>query len=174
MRYVACACVITALFLAPPAVAADTPLISLGLGGTDVLGHQSRSAVDVRLEYRSALSLLPIFDDTFKVQPWAGIETSSRQSIWGGGGIQVEIPLGPHWVLTPNIGIGAYGQGNGKDLGSVFEIRSSFEGGFVFDNGSRLVAALSHMSNAGVTKHNPGTESAMISFQVPLTSLIGH
>ena len=85
----------------------------------------------------------------------------------------LEVPLGRHWVLTPNIGVGAYGQGNGKNLGSVFEIRSTFEGGYVFDNGTRLVASFGHTSNAGVAKHNPGTEAALISIQVPLASLIG-
>ncbi len=174
MRYIACACLITALLLALPASAADVPLISLGIGGTDILADQSRAAVGFRLDYRSALSLLPFFDAYFKLQPWAGIETTSRQSIWGGGGIQLEVPLGPHWVLTPNAGVGAYGQGNGKDLGSVVEFRSTFEGGYVFDNGTRLVASFSHMSNAGITRHNPGTEAAMISFQIPLARLNGH
>ena len=172
LRRLGLACLL-ATSLATPALA-DPALVSLGIGGTDILNQAAKSAVDFRAEYRSGLSLLPFFEDYFKVKPWAGIETNSRQSIYGGGGILIEIPLGPHWVLTPNIGIGAYGRSNGKNLGSVFEIRSTFEGGYVFDNGTRLVASFGHTSNAGITRHNPGTEAAVISYQIPLTLLIGN
>ena len=111
------------------------------------MNQQLKAAGDLRIEYRSGLSLAPFFEDYFKVKPWAGIETTSRQSIHGGG--------------------------NGKNLGSVFEIRSTFEGGYVFDNGSRVVASFSHTSNAGVGRRNPGTEAALVSYQVPLNLLIG-
>ena len=174
MRTFCAFCLLLALALARPAIAGDPPLISLGVGGTDILNQQVKAAGDLRIEYRSGLSLVPFFEEYFKVKPWAGVETTTRQSIYGGGGILVEIPLGPHWVLTPNIGVGAYGRSNGKNLGSVFEIRSTFEGGYVFDNGARLVASFGHTSNAGVTRRNPGTEAAVISYQVPLNLLIGN
>ena len=151
---------------------ADPDLLSAGAGGTDVLNQEARAAADFRLEYRSGLSLLPFFEEYFKVKPWAGIETTSRQSIWGGAGIWLDIPIGRHWVLSPNEGVGAYGQGNGKALGSVVEFRSAFEAGYVFNNGSRLVADFSHTSNAGITRRNPGTEAATISYQIPLTLLM--
>ena len=152
---------------------ADPDLLSFGAGGTDVLNQQARAAADFRIDYRSGISLLPFFQDYFKVKPWAGIETTSRQSIWGGAGIWLDIPIGRHWVLSPNIGVGAYGQGNGKYLGSWVEFRSTFEGGYVFDNGSRLVGDFGHTSNAGITRHNPGTEAALISYQIPLNVLLG-
>ena len=152
---------------------ADPDLLSVGAGGTDVLNQQARAAADFRLEYRSGISLLPFLEGYLKMKPWAGIETTSRQSIWGGGGIWLDIPIGRHWVLSPNEGVGAYGQGNGKALGSVVEFRSAFEAGYVFDNGSRLVADFSHISNAGITRRNPGTEAATISYQIPLTLLMG-
>ena len=152
---------------------ADPALVSLGVGGTDILNQEAHSAADFRLEYRSGLSLLPYFEQYVKIKPWAGIETTTRQSIWAGGGILLEIPLGPHWVLTPNFGPGGYIQGNGKYLGSWVEFRSTFEGGYVFDNGTRLVASFGHTSNAGLTRHNPGTEQAMISYQIPISSIVG-
>ena len=171
MTFRAPACLLLLLAITP--ARADPALISLGVGGTDILNQQVKAAADFRLEYRSGLSLLPFFEDYFKVKPWAGFETTSRQSVFGGGGILIEVPLGRHWVLTPNVALGAYGRSNGKNLGSVFEIRSTFEGGYVFDDGSRLVAAFGHMSNAGITRRNPGTESAVVSYQVPVAVLIG-
>ncbi len=173
MRHIGAACLAAGLTCATPALAADPPLVSLGAGGTDILNQQAKSAADVRVEYRSGLSLLPFFEQYLKVKPWAGVETTSRQAIFGLGGILIEIPLGRHWVLTPNVGIGAYGRSNGKNLGSVFEIRSTFEGGYVFDDGTRLVAAFGHTSNAGITRRNSGTEAFVISYQVPLSLLIG-
>ena len=167
-------CLLLDMACAQPVFAADQPLVSLGIGGTDILNQETKAAGDLRIEYRSGLSLVPFFEDYFKVKPWVGVETTTRQSIFGGGGILIEIPLGPHWVLTPNMGVGAYGRSNGKNLGSVFEIRSTFEGGYVFDNGSRLVASFGHTSNGGVNRHNPGTEAAIISYQVPLNLLIGN
>ena len=172
MKVFGVACLLAGLSAATPAFA-DPALVSLGIGGTDILNQGARSAGDFRLEYRSGLSLLPFFENYFKVKPWGGLEVTTRTSIWGGGGILIEVPLGKHFVLTPNIGIGAYDYGRGKNLGSVFEIRSTFEGGYVFDNGTRLVASFGHTSNAGVTRRNPGTEHAMISFQIPISSMVG-
>ena len=168
--HVVCAAIL--LCVAAHRASADPGLLSFGVGGTDVLNQQTRAAADVRLDYRSNLSLVPFLQQFLQVKPWAGIETTSRQSIWGGGGIWLDIPIGRHWVLSPSEGVGAYGQGNGKDLGSVVEFRSTFEGGYVFDNGSRLVAAFSHTSNAGITRRNPGTEAAVISYQIPLSLLM--
>ena len=148
-------------------------LVSLGVGGTDVLNQQARAAADFRFEYRSGLSLLPFFENYFKVKPLAAFETTSRQAVFGGAGILIEVPLGKHFVLTPNFVPGVYGQGNGKNLGSWVEFRSTFEGGYVFDDGSRLTASFGHTSNAGIGRHNPGTEAFVISFQVPLSKLIG-
>ena len=164
-------CLLAAVAAATPVLAADPPLVSLGAGGTDILNQQARSAGDFRMEYRSGYSLLPYFEQYVKIKPWAGLETTTRLSGWAGGGILLDIPLGPHWVLSPNIGVGGYVQGRGKNLGSPFEIRSTFEGGYVFDDQSRLVASFGHTSNAGVTKRNPGTEAAMISYQVPIGTL---
>jgi lipid A 3-O-deacylase len=165
-------CLLAALAIAGEARAEDPALVSLGLGATDIFKHQTRTAGELRLDYRSGLSLLPIFEQWVKIKPWAGFETTTRQSVWGGGGVVAEIPLGPHFVLTPSFGIGVYGQGNGKNLGSPLEFRSTFEAGYVFDNQSRLVASISHMSNGGVTKHNPGTEAILINYQIPVAWLL--
>jgi lipid A 3-O-deacylase len=164
---------IAVLVAASPAWAADPPLVSLGLGTADIMGGGARTGADMRLEYRSGLSLAPYFEDIVKVKPWVGLEGTTRGALWAGGGIWLDIPFGRHWVLSPSIGAGYYDDAHGHNLGSVFEIRSQLEGGYVFDNGMRLVASFDHMSNGGITRHNPGLETAMISIQVPLRSLFG-
>ena len=161
------ACLTALLAATAPALAADPPMVNLGIGATDVV-RQGRAAGDLRLEYRSGLSLLALGESAFKLKPWAGVETTTRQSLWAGGGFVLEIPLGAHWVLSPSFGIGEYVRGNGSNLGSGLEFRSQVEGGYVFANQTRLVAAFSHMSNAGATRHNQGTEAAVVSYQLPL------
>ena len=167
------ACLLAALAASPGARAADLPLVSLGLGGTDILERQARAAGDLRLEYRSGLSLLPFGEAYAKLKPWVGLEETSRQSIWAGGGVLLDVPVTTHWVLSPSFGIGYYDEGRGKNLGSAAELRSQFEAGYVFANATRLVAAFSHTSNAGFTRHNPGTEAAIVSYQLPLRGWFG-
>ncbi len=174
MQNLRVACILAGLGFAAPALAADPSLVSLGLGGTDILNQEARAAVDFRVEYRSGISLLPFFEQYFKVKPLVALETTSRQSVFGGAGILIDIPLGRHFVLSPSFVPGLYGQGNGKKLGSYVEFRSTFEGGYVFDDGTRLTAAFGHTSNAGITRHNPGTEAFTINYQIPLYRLIGN
>ncbi len=173
MRLPSLVCVFAGLLNISSVSARDLDLVSIGAGGTDILNQQRFTAGDFRLEYRSGYSLLPYFENYVKVKPWAGIEGTTRQSVWAGGGILLDIPLGAHFVLSPSFGAGYYGQGNGKYLGSLVEFRSTFEGGYVFDNQTRLVASFGHTSNAGLTKHNPGTEQAVISYQIPISALVG-
>ena len=70
--------------------------------------------------------------------------------------------------------MGAYGKGHGKNLGSTVEFRSQFEGGYQFADGKRVSVAFSHISNAGLTKHNPGTEALVFDVQLPIANLFGH
>jgi hypothetical protein len=170
LKHLRAACLLVGLAVATPALA-DPAYVSLGAGGTDVLNQGARAAADFRMEYLSGLSLLPFFETYFKVKPWAGVEVTSRSALWTGGGIYLDIPITEHWLLTPNFGVGYYDAGRGKNLGSFVEFRSTFEGGYQFDNGTRLMAAFGHTSNAGLTRHNPGTEMATIYYEIPLTTI---
>ena len=170
MKTLRAACLLAGLAVTTPALA-DPSYISLGVGGTDVLNQEARAAGDFRMEYLSGVSLLPFFQNYFKVKPWAGVEVTTRSSLWTGVGIYIEIPITPHWVLTPSFAPGYYEAGRGKNLGSPVEFRSTFEGGYQFDNGTRIMAAFGHTSNAGLTKRNPGTEQATIYYEIPLSSL---
>lgn len=148
------------------------PLVVLGVGATDVLAEARRAAADFRLEYRSGLSLLPFTERVLAVRPWAGLEGTSRGSFWGGGGILLDIPVW-RFSLVPQAGVGGYAQGNGKDLGSALEFRTGVELAYRFGDGSRVGAMFTHISNAGITRRNPGTEAVTVNFQLPLSWLTG-
>ena len=168
-RSLACA----ALLLPGAALASGPDYILLGGGATDVFSQQPLAG-DVRAEYRSSLSLVPFFEQYVQVHPWAGGELSTKGAAWGGGGILLDIPIGTTpFFLSPSFGVGAYGRGHGKNLGSVAEFRSQFEGGYRFGDGKRVSLALSHISNAGITRHNPGTEAVVVNIQLPVGNLFG-
>ena len=176
-RSLACAAVllpfVPVLSGSSPARASGPDYILLGAGATDFI-RQDPLAGDFRFEYRSGLSLLPFFEQYVQVKPWVGGELSTRGAGWGGVGILLDIPLGSTpFFLSPSFGVGAYGRGHGKNLGSNVEFRSQFEGGYRFDDGKRVSLALSHISNAGLTRHNPGTEALVVNVQFPIGNLFG-
>ncbi|MDT7951972.1 MAG: acyloxyacyl hydrolase [Acetobacteraceae bacterium] len=151
------------------AQAAGPDLLVFGAGATDVLRNQ-KSAAEVRFEYRPAWSLVPFVEPLLQIKPWAGLEVTTRGSLWGGAGILLDVPVGP-FVVIPSFGVGGYERGSGKNLGSALEFRSQIEVGYVFRDQSRVTAAFSHLSNAGITRRNPGTEAVVIQYMLPIGRL---
>jgi len=49
--------------------------------------------------------------------------------------------------------------------------RSQLEVAYRFDGRSRLGLSISHYSNAGLGDDNPGTESLMVNYSVPLKTV---
>ena len=147
-----------------PAVADDEPaFISLGVGATGVIASRARGAA-FNLEYRSDYEF-------WKIRPFVGGFATSDASLYGYFGFMLNIYLGNRWVLIPNTAVGAYSEGDGQDLGHVIEFRSGFELAYRFDDRSRLGVAVHHLSNASIGDDNPGTETALLYYSVPLTSL---
>ncbi len=149
-----------------PALADDDPdFLSVGAGWYDF--NDDRDAVDFRLEYRSGWKMLGF------VKPWAGLEATSDRAVYGVAGILVDVFFGRRMVLTPSFGVGAYADGDGKDLGHTIEFRSQLELGYRFDDRSRLSLAVGHISNASLGDVNPGTEIATLYYHIPMRVLTG-
>jgi lipid A 3-O-deacylase len=85
-----------------------------------------------------------------------------------GVGIGYELKLGHRWILTPSFTPGYYHEGKGKDLGYPLQFRSQLELGYEFGRGYRVLVAVSHSSNAGLGRGNPGQETLTLAGQVPL------
>lgn len=160
-----CAVLLTASERAAAQVALnETPaVISGGVGWFDIL-QQDDEAVDFRLEYRHG-------EDFLWLKPWGGIEATSDGSVWGGIGVLMDITFFDTVVLTGSLAPGLYEEGGGKDLGSVFEIRSQVELGYQFENESRLAVSFSHTSNASIDDDNPGVEVLNLYYHLPLDVL---
>jgi len=149
--------------LPSPARAIDDPAyLTIGAGGWEVLrGKFTKPEADVafRSDYRA-----------WFLKPQAGVMFSEDGDHYGYAGFLSDIYFGHHVVLTPMLTAGYYG-GAGFNLGSHFEFREGLELAYRTDSKYRVGFAFYHMSNAGITVRNPGSESALINLSVPLGNI---
>ncbi len=148
-----------AFITASAARADDTGLVALGIGAFDF--DHSQPAVEGRGEYRFGTGF-------FFIKPFVGVLGTTRQSVYVYGGLRADLIFFDHYVLMPNAAVGYYDRGDGKDLGSHAEFKTGVEFAYRFDNSSRLGLAFDHISNAGLTKRNPGTENLMVMYSIPM------
>ncbi|WP_420349257.1 acyloxyacyl hydrolase [Pelagibius sp.] len=142
----------------------ETPaVISAAVGWFDLVQDDDQ-AVDFRLEYRHG-------EDFFFLKPWGGVEVTTDGSVWAGIGVLMDVIFFEDFIVTGSIAPGFYEEGDGKDLGSAFEIRSQIELGYQFENLSRVSLGFSHISNASVEDDNPGTEILSLYYHLPLDAI---
>ncbi len=157
-------------------------LISFGGGYMDFDKSEAhKQSGDFRGEYRWGLSILskisPYFnnwDKYVQFHPYAGVEATTLGAFYGSGGWAMDGYIGRHGIFTWSEGVGFYNAGDMTTLGSIIEFRSQAELGYRFDNEMRLTGQISHISNAGITKKNPGAEIVGVYFHVPVGSFVGH
>jgi hypothetical protein len=158
--------------LAPSAVAqiglgspGDPPHLALGAGAFDITPSSShpdsRTAAEFRGEYRFG-------DVAWFIAPFVGVAGTSDGAFYGYGGFGFDINFTPNWVLTPNGAVGYFARGSGTNLGSAVEFRTGAELAYRFPDMSRLGVAVQHTSNAGIGKNNPGEQSILLMYSIPL------
>lgn len=145
-----------------PAQAANPAFITVGAGAAGIIADRDKAGI-FHFEYRSDLEL-------WRIRPFVGVAATTDASVYGYFGLGLDIFLGKHWVLTPNTAVGLYEEGDGQDLGHVVEFRSGLEVAYRFDDQSRLGLALHHLSNASIGDENPGTETLILTYSLPLTT----
>jgi hypothetical protein len=144
--------------------AGDEPdFISFGAGYFD-WKHRKNDAAEFRLEYRSDYKL-------WVFRPLGGVMFTSDKAVYAFAGVGLDVFFGNRFVVTPSFAPGYYREGDGLDLGYGLEFRSQIEFAYRFDDRSRLGLAISHMSNAGLGDTNPGTESAILYYSMPVDNL---
>ncbi len=143
-----------------PARADDPSFLAVGAGVYDVF--HNFTAGQARLEYRFSERYLYLF------KPFVGGLVTTKGSVMGYGGVRIDLYLSPRWVLTPNAAVGAFGRGDGKNLGSVVEFKTGAEVAYRFDSHARLGLQFDHISNAGIGRTNPGTESFVVFYSIPI------
>jgi lipid A 3-O-deacylase len=157
--------------LAPPAGAqvtlgspGDPPHLALGVGAFDITPSAHKhagTAGEFRGEYR--------FGDTLWVlAPFIGASGTTDGAAYGYFGFGFDVNFGPNWVLTPNAAAGVFESGSGTRLGSWWEFRTGAEFAYRFPGQSRLGLEVTHTSNAGLTKLNPGEQSILVMYSIPM------
>lgn len=147
---------------APQAMAQDPGFLTFGAGAFDF--HRNDAAAQFELQYRPELKLW-IFN------PMIGASGTTDGALYGYAGLSVDVFFGNRFVLRPSVAAGAYHRGNGRDLGGVLEFRSGAELAYRFDDRSRLGVEISHRSNASIYNKNPGEETLMLFYHLPVSKL---
>lgn len=160
---VAAACSI-ALLLPSAASAAVAPAeptsIALSAGIFDTAGTE---AAEAGLELRWANRL-----------PWGvgiilGVSGNEDEAVWGSLGLRRPFTLGEsRWRLVPSFAAVAYDKGESKELGQTLEFRSSLEMHYAFANRQTLGLNFYHLSNASLSDVNPGANSLVLVWAVPI------
>lgn len=151
-----------ALFLVPGNVGAAEPtLLAVSAGAFDCY-KQVNPAAELGLQWRGSGRL-------WRLGPMAGAMATTDGAFNAYLGMSLDVPLGEHLALRASVAPGAYAKGRGKELHSVFQIRSGIEAAWRFGTRLRVGVELYHLSNADLTEVNPGEESLVLTVAVPLS-----
>ena len=156
--------VLAALALATPARADDPAYLTLSAGWFD-LNRQKDQGGEFSVEYRSDKKL-------WWFKPFAHVAGVTNGMTFLGAGVLIDVYFGRRWVVSPSFAPTWWrGKTSDLDLGHALEFRSRLEVAYRFDDRSRLGLSFSHSSNAGLGDSNPGTESLMFNYSIPLGSV---
>ena len=99
-----------------------------------------------------------------EVIPVLGAMAGSRSVLYLYGGFRLDLPLGGRWMVSPGWATGVYYRGYGMDLGNALEFRSHLELAYLLNRDARVGLCVYHLSNAGISDRNPGSESVVLTY----------
>jgi lipid A 3-O-deacylase len=155
---------IASLAIASSSLASD--YISLNAGSFNALRSDNQS-FQYGAEYRFS-------EVDFGIRPIIGAFGTSDSAAYGYVGLNWDVALIPNQLyIIPNFAVGAFSEGDGKDLGGTLQFRSGIELAYQFPNAHQIGVALNHLSNAGIYKKNPGEETIMVTYSLPVSAVSG-
>ena len=152
-------CLVNSLVAKPP------DLFTVGAGVFDFT-REKHKTFELDLEYKFCLKYSPFEFLTFR--PLLGIMGTALASGYAYVGINFDLLFFNHLLISPGFAAGYYWQGHGKNLGYPIEFRSGVELGWQFGNWHRLGVHFYHLSNASIGKRNPGEESLILFYDIPI------
>lgn len=151
------------VFLSAGAARAEDPeFLTFGAGIFDMNGDDGSAAM-VSMEYVDDRKWI------WALKPMTGFFINHHGGAYGYAGLSLDLFFGRRFVVTPSFAPGLYWQGGSTDLGHLVEFRSSVKFAYRLDDRSRIGLDLSHISNAGLDKRNPGANQLMLFYSVPFT-----
>jgi lipid A 3-O-deacylase len=152
--------VLSVLVFSAPARALDEIALSAGRFRVSDNNHINEGGLEVRLAPQRFRWLPRRIDFV----PAFGVMVNSDSSVYAYGSFRFEIPAGQRWQVTPQVGYGWYDRKGGFNLGGQIEFRSGLEVTRRLGERYRLGLLYYHLSNAGIYRHNPGSESLVVTF----------
>ena len=151
------------LFPTPPA-----DYLSFATGIYNVSRPNKRSW-ELEVEYKVHLKWLSSPLDCLEFRPLIGAMSTVQGAGYLYAGINFDLLFFDHLLIAPGFAAGYYWKGNGKNLGYPLEFRSGVELAWQFPDRRRLGIHFYHLSNASLGKTNPGEESLVFFYDIPLT-----
>ncbi len=140
-------------------------LLSFAVGAFDFYRDKYRTfEFAIEYKFRPFWSPNPHVD----LRPLVGIMATAEKSFYTYVGINFDVLFGPI-LVAPGFAAGVYAPGDGKRLGYPLEFRSGVELAYQFSDYRRMGLHFYHLSNASLGKKNPGEESLVFFYDIPIT-----
>jgi len=167
--YLAMAALVAFLAGAEPARAGEDPGYLIINAGAFDFHRDDTAAGQFGVQYRMGERL-------WFIKPVIGVFGTTDSAIYGYGGFGIDLYFGKCKcvIFTPDFAVGYFKKAAGKDLGNDIEFRSGGEISYRFQDRSRIGVAIHHLSNAGLSDSNPGEESFMVNYSIPVNWIVGN
>lgn len=142
-------------------------LISFATGVFDISREKHRTW-EFEAEYKFHLRCLRSPWNFLEFRPLLGLMATATGSVYAYGGINFDLLFWDHLHIAPGFAAGYYYTGHGKNLGYPLEFRSGVELGYQFSDWHRIGVHFYHLSNASIGKRNPGEESLVLFYDIPI------
>ena len=142
---------------------ASRPEVTTGVGLLNVFHDKERAQWMGSVEYRFS-------ELRWSLRPWAGAAGAQHGTAFVSAGLLYAYETKHRMRLVAAFAPTFYDTNSGRDLGSAFEFHSFCELGYVAKNHHVLGVRLGHLSNGGLAKRNPGEETMLLTYSLPLTT----
>ncbi len=157
------------LFLCSFLSAAQIPdYFSVASGAFDCYRPKWRT-MELEIEYKAHFNWLKSPIDVLEFRPLIGIMANAKGSGYVYLGVNLDLLFFGHLLIAPGFAGGYYWQGSGKNLGYPIEFRSGVELAWQFKSFHRLGVHFYHLSNASLGNRNPGEESLVLFYDIPIS-----
>lgn len=137
-------------------------------GGVFDFTREKHRTFEVEAEYKFHLNCWKSPNEYLEFRPLVGIMGTAKGSVYLYAGINFDLLFFDHLLFAPGFAAGYYAQGSGKNLGFPLEFRSGIEIAWQFNDWHRFGIHFYHLSNASLGSKNPGEESLVLFYDIPL------
>ena len=159
---------LAALFFAQLQAGARPDWISFAGGIYDIMRPRHRTA-EFEIEYKFHVRRWGSPFPSLEFLPLVGLMATVERGGYAYAGLNFDFVFFNHLQFAPGFAAGYYWPGRGKNLGYPLEFRSGVELGWQFADFQRLGIHFYHLSNASIGRKNPGEESLVFYYDIPIT-----